>query len=150
MITKTQEYIRKVNNKIMKPQKCPKCQSKDLVKHGIIKGRQRYQCRICLYHFTVWHKLGKNIENQYIISALQLFLEGVELRSIEKFLGVSRESVTNWVKKYGPGLTELKNQTKRKKIVTVEKIFTYTEAKKISYKSGLLFTGIENKCCVIR
>lgn len=31
---------------------CPKCDGKSLVKRGIQKGFQRYQCKFCLYKFT--------------------------------------------------------------------------------------------------
>ena len=82
----------------MKNPACPKCDSVDVLKSGIIKGRQRYKCRSCSYHFTV-EKMGKSISSYYVIKALQLYIEGVSLREIERLLGVSHVSVMNWVKK---------------------------------------------------
>jgi transposase len=35
-----------------------------------------------------------------VIKALQLYIEGVSLREIERLIGVSHVSVMNWVKKY--------------------------------------------------
>ncbi|MGB1145949.1 MAG: transposase, partial [Schleiferiaceae bacterium] len=79
---------------------CPKCHSHSYVKSGIIKGRQRFKCKDCNYYFTV-QKLGKRIDNYYVVKALQLYVEGVSFREIERILGVSHVSVMNWVKAYG-------------------------------------------------
>ena len=78
---------------------CPKCHSKNFVKSGIIKERQRFKCKSCNYYFTV-QKLGKRIEGEYVIKALQLYLEGISFREIERILNVSHVSVMNWVKTY--------------------------------------------------
>ena len=78
---------------------CPKCNSKNFVKSGIIKERQRFKCKSCNYYFTV-QKLGKRIEGEYVIKALQLYLEGISFREIERILNVSHVSVMNWVKTY--------------------------------------------------
>ena len=80
-------------------QSCPNCQSTSCTKAGIIKGRQRYKCKDCSYFFTVG-KLGKRIDDYYVNKALQLYLEGLTYREIERILGVSHVSVMNWVKKY--------------------------------------------------
>ena len=78
---------------------CPKCHSEDFVKSGIIKDRQRFKCKSCSYYFTV-QKLGKRIEGEYVVKALQLYLEGISFREIERILNVSHVSVMNWVKSY--------------------------------------------------
>ncbi len=46
------------------------------------------------------NKLGKQIDSYYVIKALQLYLEGISYREIERLLGVSHVSVMNWVRKY--------------------------------------------------
>ena len=78
---------------------CPKCQSQEYVKSGSIKGRQRYKCKTCNYYFSV-QKLGKKIDDYVVIKALQLYIEGISYREIERILGVSHVSVMNWVKIY--------------------------------------------------
>ena len=64
-----------------------------------IKNRQRYKCKDCGYFFTV-NKLGKQINDYYVNKALQLYLEGLTYREIERILGISHVSIMNWVKKY--------------------------------------------------
>jgi transposase-like protein len=78
---------------------CPQCQSDKIVKSGIVNDRQRYKCKSCNYFFTV-NKLGKKIDQYYVTKALQLYLEGLTYREIERILGISHVSVMNWVKKY--------------------------------------------------
>ena len=83
----------------MTPPTCPKCESTAATKSGMVGGRQRFKCKSCGYHYTV-AKVGKEIDSYYVIKALQLYLEGVSYREIERLLGVSHVSVMNWVKKY--------------------------------------------------
>ncbi|GAA4387232.1 IS1/IS1595 family N-terminal zinc-binding domain-containing protein [Hymenobacter koreensis] len=79
---------------------CPKCDATEATKSGVIGDRQRYKCKKCGYHFTV-AKVGREVNSYYVIKALQLYIEGVSYREIERLLGVSHVSVMNWVKKYG-------------------------------------------------
>ena len=78
---------------------CPKCQDNHIVKSGVIKGRQRYLCKKCNYFFTV-NKIGKKIDNYYVTKALQLYLEGLSLREIERILGISHVTISSWIKEY--------------------------------------------------
>ena len=78
---------------------CPKCKNQEVVKSGVVKGKQRYKCHACNYHFSVM-KDGKRIYPYYVSKALQLYIEGVTYREIERILGVSHVSVINWVKEY--------------------------------------------------
>ena len=83
----------------MEEVECPRCFSKKIVKSGFVKEKQRYSCKKCSYHFTV-SKLGKQVDPYYVVKALQLYLEGLSYREIERLLGVSHVSVMNWVKRY--------------------------------------------------
>ncbi len=66
---------------------CPKCNSSKVVKSGIINEKQRFHCKNCNYYFTV-KKLGKQIDDYYVTKALQLYLEGLSYREIERIIGV--------------------------------------------------------------
>lgn len=78
---------------------CPNCSSENNIKSGIVANRQRHKCKDCGYYFSV-NKLGKRIDSYYVNKALQLYLEGLTYREIERILGISHVSVMNWVKKY--------------------------------------------------
>ena len=81
------------------PNPCPKCNQKNIVKSGIINERQRFLCKDCNYYFTV-KKLGKQIDDYVVTKALQLYLEGLSYREIERIIGVSHNTVSSWIKKY--------------------------------------------------
>ncbi|MEM5871932.1 MAG: IS1 family transposase [Candidatus Aenigmatarchaeota archaeon] len=110
---------------------CPKCSSQNYVKNGKVKGRQRYLCKNCGYKFTV-AKLGKRIEKRIVVMALQLYLEGLGFRAIERVLGVSHVSVMNWVEEYGKDLDFVKTEGENKeaKIIEIDEICSYLQRKK--------------------
>ncbi|WP_299902774.1 helix-turn-helix domain-containing protein [uncultured Aquimarina sp.] len=83
----------------MKITSCPNCNSEDYIKSGIVNNRQRFKCKSCGYYFSV-NKIGKKIDDYYVNKALQLYLEGLTYREIERILGISHVSIMNWVKKY--------------------------------------------------
>ena len=48
-----------------KVMQCPKCKTEQYVKHGIVKGKQRYQCKSCKYTYTVRERgKSKEIKNK--------------------------------------------------------------------------------------
>ncbi len=127
---------------------CPKCASINYVKRGKLRGRQRFWCKDCNYHFSVFKK-GKAIEKQYVVRAIQLYLEGMGFRAIERILGVSHVSVINWVKKLGEAIELIRLQERDVEIAEVDELCSYVGAKKTSYGSGLLLTGLGKKCLVL-
>lgn len=128
---------------------CPKCDSIKAVKSGIINGRQRFRCKSCGYHFTV-QKQGKAIDKYYVVKALQLYIEGVSYREIERILGVSHVSVMNWVRQYHIKAPE--NYDYR----PTYKVFNHTELVNFMAKTGnlkdssMLVTELGDKYMVIQ
>lgn len=120
---------------------CPRCKSSRFVKNGKVKSKQRYLCHQCGYHFSV-DKLGKKIEKEYVVKAIQMYLEGMGFRSIERFLGVSHNTVRNWVRKLGEPLEDIRKDYTDVEIVEVEELSNYAKSK---IGSGLLLIGFGNK-----
>ena len=133
----------------MKIDKCPKCDSINFVKHGIVKNRQRYTCKKCNYNFTV-PKMGKRIEKFYVVRALQSYLEGLGFRAIERIIGVSNVTVLNWIKQYGKALEKLRLEIQADSIIEVDELCSYVQSKKNEYGSGLLLTGGTKKSWVLK
>lgn len=128
---------------------CPKCNSSVVIKSGIIKNRQRFKCKKCYYYFTV-NKLGKTIDDYYVIKALQLHLEGISYREIERLLGVSHVSVMNWVKKYNIKAPERYDYRPTYKILNhTELLETMANSDYLS-ESGMLITELGDKFMVIK
>ena len=113
---------------------CPKCKSKSFRKDGIVKERQRYLCKECKYRFTV-ELLGK--PEKLKRDALILYLEGLDFRSIGRFLKVSHVAVFNWIKKFGTKLDELRSANEIE-VVEIDEMHTYIGSKKTTVGYGLL------------
>ncbi|UOQ51444.1 IS1/IS1595 family N-terminal zinc-binding domain-containing protein [Hymenobacter cellulosivorans] len=128
---------------------CPKCQHKDATKSGIIAGRQRYRCKNCGYHFTV-AKIGREVNTYYVVKALQLYLEGVSYREIERLLGVSHVSVMNWVKKYAvqaPRQTETRPSSQ---VLTLPELQAYFQQPENLVGGGTVVTEAGDKFLLMR
>ncbi len=128
---------------------CPKCQSQNLIKSGVVKGRQRFRCKLCSYSFTVL-KEGKSIDPYYVIKALQLYIEGVTFREIERILGVSHVSVMNWVKKYNIKAPENYEYRPTYKVLTHNELIEFFSLKGSMKSAGCMVTELGDKFMVIK
>ncbi len=129
--------------------RCPSCSSVDLVKSGIVKNKQRYTCKSCGYHFTV-PKLGKRIDDYYVVKALQLYVEGVSLREIERLLGISHSSIGNWVKQHGIKAPARTSYHPTYKILTHSELTEFIKDKEQVSGAGMIITELGDKYMIIR
>jgi len=133
----------------MKYPKCPRCNSQNAVKSGIVGKRQRFKCKNCQYNYTV-SKLGKAIDNYYVVKALQLYIEGVSYREIERLLGISHVSVMNWVKKYRIKPPQNSEYRPTYRIVTLSELQELFSDPGFLKESGLLLTELGDKYMMIK
>ena len=133
----------------MKNKACPKCDNSDVIKSGIVNERQRFTCKSCGYNFTV-NKLGKQIDDYYVIKALQLYLEGVSYREIERILGVSHVSVMNWVRKYKVKAPERYDYHPSYQILNHQELTEFISNKSFLKDSGMVITELGDKFMLIK
>lgn len=133
----------------MKAVACPKCESTKIIKSGVVKERQRYSCKNCGYNFTV-SKLGKGIDPYFVTKALQLYIEGVSYREIERLLGISHVSVMNWVRKYKVKAPENSDYRPTYKIFTYQEMLEFMQNREKLKGSGMLITEIGDKYMMIK
>jgi transposase-like protein len=133
----------------MKNPSCPSCESSKTIKSGIIKERQRYHCKSCSYHFTV-QKRGKQIDAYYVVKALQLYIEGVSYREIERILGVSHVSVMNWVKKYRIKAPEQFDYHPTYKILNHKELLEHLANPQSMKGKGMVITELGDKYMMIK
>lgn len=129
--------------------KCPKCNSYKHVKSGIIAGKQRYKCKECSYYYSV-AKLGKKIDDYYITKALQLYLEGISAREIERLIGISHVSVHNWVKKLGIQRISNDSQHPTYKVFNHNELAEFIADRKNLEGFGAIITEVGDKFMMIR
>jgi transposase-like protein len=128
---------------------CPKCGSFAKVKSGIVGGRQRYKCKSCLYFFSV-EKAGKRIDDYYVTKALQLYIEGLSYREIERLLGISHVSVMNWVKQYGVKRPKNLAYHPTYKILNAEELANYFKDSSHLHGAGMVVTELGDKFMIIK
>jgi hypothetical protein len=133
----------------MKQIACPKCNSQLLIKSGVVKERQRFRCKKCNYSFTVL-KEGKHIDPYYVIKALQLYIEGVSFREIERILGISHVSVSNWVKKYNIKAPVNYDYRPSYKVFTHKELTDYFSDKSVLKTAGCMITELGDKFMLIK
>lgn len=133
----------------MKNPPCPQCKHEKSAKSGIVKERQRYRCKECGYHFTV-EKLGKQIDTYHVIKALQLYIEGVSYREIERLLGISHVTVMNWVKKWGIKAPEQTEYHPTYRIMNQAELQEFMKDPSNLKGMGMLVSELGDKYMVIR
>jgi len=133
----------------MNIESCPNCNSNSYIKSGIIKNRQRYKCKKCNYFFTV-NKIGKKIDDYYVNKSLQLYLEGLTYREIERILGVSHVSIMNWVKKYNIKRPYNSNYHPSYKIFNAAELSSYFQNPKNIKGAGVVVTELGDKFMLIK
>ncbi len=125
---------------------CPRCKSEDLRKAGIVLKRQRYECKLCHYHFTTT-STGKPEELKR--QALALYLEGLGFRSIGRILKVSHVAVYYWIKQFGKNSEELQSRAAIE-VVEMDEMHTYIASKKNTHGYGLPLTVRANSSSTVK
>lgn len=128
---------------------CPKCKGGHVIKSGLVKGRQRYKCKQCLFFFSVM-KEGKSVDPYYVIKALQLYIEGVSLREIERLIGVSHVSVLNWIKKYRISAPEQYDYHPTYRVLNKQEILNFINDSSNLKNAGMIISELGDKYMVIR
>ncbi len=126
--------------------KCAKCKGDKIRKDGIVKGKQRYLCKDCKYHFTVEY-VGKPEKMKR--DALILYLEGLGFRSIGRFLKVSHVAVFNWIKGFGGKLDALRS-AEEIEVVEIDEMHTYIGLKKTTVGYGLLLIEMGTALSIVK
>ncbi len=131
------------------PNSCPKCQQKNIVKSGIINKRQRFLCKDCNYYFTV-KKLGKQIDDYFVTKALQLYLEGLSFREIERIIGVSHVTISSWIKKYNIKRPPHSEFHTTYKVFKQNELIEFMQNEENIKGSGLIITEFGDKYMMIK
>jgi transposase-like protein len=86
---------------------CPKCGGRQRCKDGIVKGRQRFLCKVCRHRYTVAQRAGTG-DAVAKSQALHLYLEGLGFLSIGRILKFSNVTILKWIRAQGEQLPPIK------------------------------------------
>lgn len=115
---------------------CPKCGGSVYSKDGIVQGRQRYLCKGCRYRYTVERRAGTG-DAATKRQALELYLEGLGMRSIGRLLDFSNVTILRWIRAFGESLPQIK-QEEPVTVMELDEMHTYIGSKKTLVGYGLL------------
>jgi transposase len=118
--------------------KCPKCE-REIKQHKVgknVSGSQRYRCYLCGCKYTP-EKKKHAYDAEFRQKAIELYVDGMNLRRIGRHLGVHHQSVSNWVKGYAEKLPDAPVPDKVEK-AEMDEIFTFIGDKKTESTSLLL------------
>ena len=127
----------------------PNCGSDQYIKSGVVNERQRYKCKKCSYYFSV-NKIGKKIDDYYVNKSLQLYLEGLSYREIERILGISHVSIMNWVKKYNVKRPINANYHPTYKILNADELSKFFMNLENIQGAGVVITELGDKFMLIK
>lgn len=109
---------------------CPYCQSTEKQhKAGVTDaGSQRYRCVGCGKKYTPQPKY-QGYSEEVRQRAVELYVDGNNLRRIGRQLGVSPQSVLNWVRAHAAQLPAAP-QPEEVQVVEMDELHTFVERKK--------------------
>jgi transposase-like protein len=113
---------------------CPHCQrTEQQVKVGHNpSGSQRYLCQVCHRKYPPEPK-KQGYSEQIRRQAIQLYVDGMNLRRIGRTLGLSHQTVANWVNAYADHLpAEPPAPTGNLEVNELDELFTFVGNKKTS------------------
>jgi transposase len=114
---------------------CKKCGLEEIVKSGIIRGRQRFRCKKCGCNF----RLGDNRTNQKIVAKKALCIlwystSKGSYRTIGKLLQIKHTLVHRWIHEFSKNLPEPQISDNIQKLEFNE-IWHFVDLKKENFES---------------
>ena len=123
---------------------CAQCGSARIVKNGRSRhGHQRFKCRAC--GVTFGDLDHRRVEPGLRENALRHYVEGVGLRATERLVGVSHNSVMNWVREEVAGLALAQVDAAQIDTIEADELWTYVGKKKSQFGSGGLLIVLPTK-----
>ncbi|MBF7092295.1 helix-turn-helix domain-containing protein [Flavobacterium sp. ALJ2] len=96
------------------------------------------------------NKIGKKIDEYYVTKALQLYLEGLSFREIERIIGVSHVTISNWIKAYNIKKPLQTNYHPTYKIFNHSELIEYLNKKQLLSGAGMIITELGDKFMLIK
>ena len=116
--------------------RCKRCRSGEHVKNGLMKGLQRYRCKVCGLNFTDTPPRGMPLRVK--VSAVLLYLSGLSMNRTAKLLGVSTPSVMAWIEQFAAAFAQKPEPEGRAVVVELDEMWHFLKKSGTSSGSGRL------------
>ncbi len=108
--------------------RCKRCGEASFVKNGLVRGQQRYRCKICGCNFTNTPAQGKPAAMK-ALAVLLYAMGNASQGMIAKLLGVSHVAVYKWIRAAGEAAPR-PDPTPSSGIVQIDEMWHFVEGKK--------------------
>jgi transposase len=86
---------------------CKHCGGGESVKHGWVRGKQRYRCKLCGFHFVEGDdRVKENLVAKKAMAVVLYSLSKASFGMLGKVFGVSRALAYRWIKEAAEALPE--------------------------------------------
>ena len=119
---------------------CPRCGSDHTVSNGSVRGVKKRLCRDCSFQFTRSDPVGKPLSVK--LFAVALYLHGVSMNAIAKWVGVSPPAVLKWIRNHAEKHCP-KPEPGEALVVELDEMWHFLEKKTASSGSGKLIVVIQ-------
>ena len=109
--------------------KCPNCQSSQIRKNGHRRGKQNYHCKECDRQF-INHYTARGYSNEVKKNCLQMYVNGLGFRAIERVTGVNHNTVTPRLRASAEVLPNTPLVSEIPEITEIDELQTYVGKKK--------------------
>ena len=109
--------------------KCPRCASTHIRKNGKQRGKQNYICAACKRQFIDTYD-QKGYGEAFKSECLEMYVNGLGFRGIERVKKVHHTTVINWVRQVGSALPDTPEPSEIPEITEVDELQTFLGKKK--------------------
>jgi transposase-like protein len=113
---------------------CPCCDSTQIRKNGVKKGKQNHICAECGRQFIDQYEPERTYSEPVKQECLKMYLNGMGFWGIERVKGVHHTTVITWVKHLGQQLPDAPQAEQIPAVGELDELETFVGAKKT--KSG--------------
>lgn len=133
---------------------CKGCGGIELVKNGSTRhGVQRYKCKGCGSSYGDGdRRLKYGLEKR--LKIINMYLEGIGIRSIERLEGVSNPLIVYWIRHFSSLIRKelsripIPDTPQNISILEVDELFTYYKKRPSEHMYGLLLTEMGIKLLI--
>lgn len=122
---------------------CPECKSTHIRKNGIKKGKQNYICVDCGRQFIDRYETTLGYSDEVKRECLELYVNGMGFRGIERVKKVHHTTVISWVKQVGERLPDAHAPESSIAVGELDELETFVGSKKTKSGYGQPLTTLE-------
>ncbi|MDR2203254.1 MAG: hypothetical protein LBE76_02935 [Nitrososphaerota archaeon] len=125
---------------------CKKCDSKNLVKSGLVAGKQRFRCKECGCNFRVGdNRTGEQVLAKKLLCVLLHFMTKTSFRTLGELIKTDHALAYRWVREFNENSLKIQNPNEIKQMNPSE-LQHFIDLKKNLWSSEPL-TVVDGELC---